>query len=60
MHWSPIQAAEHLEVRANVGLFDLTGLLIVEIRGLGALKYANWLCTNEMDQPSEMHRMMAQ
>ncbi len=51
MHWSPIMAAEHLEVRANAGLFDLTALSIIEIKGPGALEYANWLCTNEMDKP---------
>ncbi|MEM7801619.1 MAG: FAD-dependent oxidoreductase, partial [Chloroflexota bacterium] len=51
MHWSPIMAAEHLEVRDNVGLFDLTALSIIEISGPGALEYANWLCTNQMDRP---------
>ncbi|MBV7337346.1 FAD-dependent oxidoreductase [Chloroflexi bacterium TSY] len=51
MHWSPIQAAEHLEVRANAGMFDLTGLSIIEIKGAGALTYVNWLCTNEMNRP---------
>ncbi len=51
MYWSPIQAAEHLEVRDNAGMFDLTGLSIIEISGSGAVEYANWLCTNEMDRP---------
>ena len=49
--WSPIQAAEHLEVRNNVGMYDLTGLSIIEIKGPGAIAYANQLCTNQMDQP---------
>ncbi|MGB1253418.1 MAG: GcvT family protein [Candidatus Promineifilaceae bacterium] len=49
--WSPIQAAEHLEVRNNVGMYDLTALSIIEISGSGAVAYANWLCTNQMDQP---------
>jgi len=49
MHWSPIQAAEHLAVRDNAGMFDLTGLSIIEISGPGALAYANQLCTNQMD-----------
>ena len=51
MYWSPIQAAEHLEVRDNAGMFDLTGLSIIEISGPGALAYASQLCTNQMDRP---------
>jgi len=51
MFWSPIAAAEHIEVRENAGMFDLTGLSIIEISGPGALAYANHLCTNEMDRP---------
>ncbi len=51
MHWSPIQAAEHLEVRANAGMYDLTGLSIIEAKGKNALAFANWLCTNQMDRP---------
>ncbi len=49
--WSPIQAAEHHEVRNNVGMFDLTPLSIIEITGSGTIDYANKLCTNQMDQP---------
>ena len=49
--WSPIQGAEHLEVRNNVSMYDLTALSIIEISGSGAVDYANWLCTNQMDQP---------
>ena len=48
-NWSPIQGAEHLEVRNNVGMFDLTGLSIIEVRGSGALPFVNYLNTNEMD-----------
>lgn len=51
MFWSPIMAAEHLEVRNNAGLFDLTALSIIELKGAGALKYINQLCTNQMDRP---------
>jgi glycine cleavage system aminomethyltransferase T/glycine/D-amino acid oxidase-like deaminating enzyme len=51
LHWSPIQAAEHLEIRANAGLMDLTGLSIIEAKGKDALAFANWLCTNQMDRP---------
>ncbi len=49
--WSRIQGAEHLETRNNVGLFDLTGLSIIEVKGVGALKFVNYLCSNQMDKP---------
>jgi len=49
-YWSPIMGAEHLEVRNNAGMFDLSGLSIIEVKGPGALKYVNWLCTNEVDR----------
>ena len=48
--WSPVQGAEHLEVRDNAGLFDMTGLSIIEVCGPGAVAFANRLCTNEMDR----------
>ncbi|MGH8924280.1 MAG: GcvT family protein [Acidimicrobiia bacterium] len=48
-HWSPIQGAEHLATRANVGLFDLTGLSIIEVSGSEALAAVQWLCSNQMD-----------
>ena len=50
-NWSPIQGAEHLEVRNNVGMFDLCGLSIIEVRGAGALAFVNQLCTNQIDVP---------
>lgn len=50
-YWSPIQGAEHLEVRHNVGMFDLTGLSIIEVKGSGAVDYVNYLCSNQMDVP---------
>jgi heterotetrameric sarcosine oxidase gamma subunit len=50
-HWSPIQGAEHLETRNNVALFDLTGLSIIEVSGLGAAQFVNYLCSNQMDVP---------
>ncbi len=48
-HWSPIQGVEHLETRDNVALFDLTGLSIIEVKGLGAPAYLDYLCSNRMD-----------
>lgn len=50
--WSPIAAAEHLATRESVGLFDLTGLALIEVNGPGAAKFVNYLCTNEMDKPA--------
>ncbi|CAN5478219.1 FAD-dependent oxidoreductase [soil metagenome] len=49
--WSRIQGAEHLATRENVALFDLTGLSIIEVRGRGAAKFVNYLCSNQMDKP---------
>jgi glycine cleavage system aminomethyltransferase T/glycine/D-amino acid oxidase-like deaminating enzyme len=50
-YWSPIVGAEHLEMRANVGLMDLTGLALIEVSGPGALAYVGYLCSNVMDVP---------
>jgi len=50
-YWSPIAGAEHLAARESAGLFDLTGLSLIEVSGPGALKFVNYLCTNDMDKP---------
>ncbi|RIK43787.1 MAG: sarcosine dehydrogenase [Chloroflexi bacterium] len=50
--WSRIQGAEHLATRENVALFDLTGLSIIEVCGPGALRFVNYLCSNQMDRPA--------
>jgi dimethylglycine oxidase len=47
--WSRIQGAEHLECRNNVAMFDLSTLSVFEIRGPGALKYVDYLCSNKCD-----------
>ncbi|MCS6828455.1 MAG: FAD-dependent oxidoreductase [Caldilinea sp.] len=49
--WSPIQGAEHLEVRNNVGLFNLAALAVVEVRGPGSLVFLERLCANHIDRP---------
>jgi len=49
MHWSPIQGAEHLAARDTAGLWDLTGLSIVEVAGSGAAASVERLCANEVD-----------
>ncbi len=49
--WSPIQGAEHLAVREGVGMFNLTPLAIIEVKGTGALAFLNRLCANQIDRP---------
>ncbi|MBO9392040.1 FAD-dependent oxidoreductase [Caldilinea sp.] len=50
--WSPIQGAEHLEVRNNVGLFNLATLAVIEVRGPGSLAFLERLCANRIDRPA--------
>lgn len=49
--WSPIQGAEHLATRDGAGLFDLTGLSIIEVSGTGAAEFVDELCSNDMSGP---------
>ncbi len=49
--WSPIIGAEHRAVRDRVGLFDLTPLTKLEVRGPGALKFLQGITANQMDKP---------
>jgi dimethylglycine oxidase len=49
--WSPIQGAEHLEVRNNAGIFNLAALAVIEVSGPGALPFLERLCANRIDQP---------
>lgn len=48
-YWSPIQGAEHLAARETAGLWDLTGLSIIEVSGTDALAQVENLCSNRMD-----------
>ena len=48
-YWSPIQGAEHLAMRESVGLFDLTSLSIIEVQGVDAAAYMDYLFTSRMD-----------
>ncbi len=48
--WSPIEGAEHLAVRENVGLFDLSAFTKLEIGGPGALGYLQYLTSNDIDR----------
>ena len=50
-NWSRAIGYEHLMTRENAGLFDETSFNKFEVRGSGALKFLNFVCANEMNQP---------
>ena len=47
--WSPITVAEHLNLRENCGLVDLSAFQIYELSGPGAVAYADRLAVNKID-----------
>ena len=47
--WSPITVAEHLNLRENCGLVDLSAFQIYELTGPGAVAYADYLAVNKAD-----------
>ncbi len=50
--WSPIMGAEHLEMRANVGIIDWTAAIApIEVTGPGALEHLQHICTAYIDLP---------
>ena len=49
--WSPIQGAEHLEVRANVGLFNVSTLAVIEVDGPGATGLLERVAANRIERP---------
>jgi glycine cleavage system aminomethyltransferase T/glycine/D-amino acid oxidase-like deaminating enzyme len=50
--WSPIMGAEHLEMRANVGIVDWTAAIApIEVSGPGALEHLQHVCTADIDLP---------
>ncbi|MEM7091920.1 MAG: FAD-dependent oxidoreductase [Actinomycetota bacterium] len=50
--WTPIMAAEHLEMRSNVGIVDWSAAIgPIEVTGPGALDHLQWLCTADIDLP---------
>ena len=49
--WSPITNAEHLNLRDNCGLVDLSAFQIYELAGPGAVTYADRLAVNKIDVP---------
>lgn len=46
--WSPIQGAEHLAVREQVGLFELSSFFKIEVSGPGAGEYLESLTANRI------------
>ena len=48
-YWSPIEGAEALNVRENVGLHDMTPFNKMEVVGSDAGEFIQYLCTNDMD-----------
>ena len=48
-YWSPIEGAETLNVRENVGLHDMTSFNKMEVIGDEAGEFVQYLCTNDMD-----------
>lgn len=49
--WSPIINAEHLNMRENAGLVDLTAFQIFDLQGPGAIDFAEYLAVNKVDGP---------
>ena len=47
--WSPITIAEHLNLRENCGLVDLSAFQIYELTGPSAVQYADYLAVNKVD-----------
>jgi aminomethyltransferase len=48
-YWSPIEGAEALNVRENVGLHDMTSFNKMEVVGDEAGAFLQHLCTNDLD-----------
>ena len=48
-YWSPIEGAEALHARENVGLHDMTSFNKMEVVGSDAGEFVQHLCTNDMD-----------
>ena len=49
--WSPITMSEHLNLRENCGVVDLSAFQIYELTGPGAVAYADYLAVNKVDKP---------
>ena len=49
--WRPITIGEHLNLRENCGVVDLSAFQIYELEGPGAVEYADRLAVNKVDVP---------
>ena len=49
--WSPITMGEHLNLRENCGVVDLSAFQVYELSGPGAVQYAEYLAVNKVDKP---------
>ena len=49
--WSPITMGEHLNLRENAGMVDLSAFQVYELSGPGAIAYAEYLAVNKVDKP---------
>jgi glycine cleavage system aminomethyltransferase T len=49
--WNPITVGEHLNLRENCGLIDLSAFQIYELEGPGAVEFADYLAVNKIDVP---------
>jgi glycine cleavage system aminomethyltransferase T/glycine/D-amino acid oxidase-like deaminating enzyme len=46
--WSPITVGEHLNLRENCGMVDLSAFQIFDLSGPGAVEFADHLCVNKI------------
>ncbi len=49
--WSPITVGEHLNLRENCGVVDLSAFQIYDLSGPGAVEFAERLAVNKVDKP---------
>lgn len=49
--WSPITVGEHLNLRENCGMVDLSAFQVYELSGPGAVAFAEYLAVNKVDKP---------
>ncbi len=48
--WSPITMGEHLNLRENCGVVDLSAFQIYDLTGPGAVEFAEYLAVNKVDK----------
>jgi len=46
--WSPITAAEHLNLREHCGMVDLSAFQLFDLEGPGAVEFADYLAVNKI------------